>query len=263
MLTTPPAATPANTRIFIGFDPAERRAHVVAMQSLRSTMLHFPYPVERLALLELTIGQGIYTRPTSYREINGRTVLWDGISDAPMTTEHAIARFFVPYLCHYQGWALFTDGDVLFRDDVVDLFALADPHYAVQVVQHPAMSAIGDKKDGQPQTTYARKNWSSVMLWNCAHPAHQRLTLQALNAYPGRDLHQFAWLPSEAIGALPLGWNYLVGESQTPADKLVHLAHFTLGTPDLPGHEKDPYAAEWRATARRAGIDLTVGNGRG
>jgi hypothetical protein len=135
---------------------------------------------------------------------------------------------------------------VLFREDVSALFALKDPQFAVQVVKHKPMPEQATKKDGHVQTAYARKNWSSVMLFNCEHPANRALNLNVLNTWPGRDLHAFKWLEDSLIGQLPSSWNYLVGVTR-PMPKPVALAHFTLGTPDLEEHKSDPYADEWLA----------------
>ena len=174
--------------------------------------------------------------------------MWDVVSDAPMATEHAIARFFVPYLFKYSGWVLSADCDILVRDDLAKLFALADPKYAVMVVKHRQPDTGDVKMDGQIQTAYARKNWSSVILWNCGHPAHLVLrpgTFGILNRWPGRDLHAFKWLKDEEIGSLPPRWNHLVGVSGVEFG--ASLVHFTLGTPDMPGYENQPFADEWLA----------------
>lgn len=237
-------------RIYIGWDAAESRAYNVAAHSLHAHA-HTRHDVHRLALERLQ-ALGIYQRPT-HRIENGQ--LYDAISEAPMSTGHAIGRFFAPYLCNYNGWALFTDGDVLFRDNVAELFALTDEQYAVMCVHHAPMPEQGEKKAGHVQTQYARKNWSSVLLFNCGHPSNLALSLEVLNSWPGRDLHAFQWLKDEEIGELPQRWNYLVGVT-TPAPLHVSLAHFTLGTPDVPGHEEDPFADEWRAVAKRAGYKV-------
>ncbi len=224
-------------RVYLGYDVAETVACNVASES----MLDHTNPKEiqayRLGRLSL---MGIYNRPTM-RMPNGQ--LYDEISDAPMSTDHAIARFWVPYLCRYKGWALFTDGDVLFREDVRQLFALADPKYAVQVVKHKPMLENGEKKGGHIQQPYPRKNWSSVMLFNCGHPAHRALTVDVLNAWPGRDLHAFKWLTLGQIGSLPAQWNYLVGVTPLMSDPAI--VHYTLGTPLVAGHEGDPFSDEW------------------
>lgn len=99
------------------------------------------------------------------------------------------------------------------------------------------------KMDNQLQTFYARKNWSSVCLFNCDHPAMQRFTLKDLNERPGRDLHAFCWLKDGEIGELPAEWNYLVGV--TKEDLQPKLLHYTLGTPNMPGHEECEFADIW------------------
>lgn len=238
-------------RVFLGWDANELEACVVAEHSLyrhSSPRLVDAKKISRLTLLPH------YNRPTTMMRTNGQ--LFDEISDAPMSTAHAIARFFVPWLCEYSGWALFTDGDVLFREDIEHLFALADPQYAVQVVQHPPLLEEGTKKDGHIQQAYPRKNWSSVMLFNCGHEANKALTLDVLNSWPGRDLHAFRWLTDELIGELPARFNYLVGVN--PPDPNPAIVHYTLGIPIVEGHANDPFADEWFNCARVAGYDLST-----
>lgn len=225
--------------IWIGFDPREAGAFAVARHSIERRMTT-PFPVRGLVLGELRAA-GLYSRPTEKREPYGQ--LWDVISDAPMSTEFAISRFLVPYLCNYEGWALFVDGDVMARENLARLFDQADPGKAVQVVKHEFHPADTVKMDGQIQTTYHRKNWSSVMLINCAHEANRFLGLEAINSMPGRDLHRFSWLKDNQIGALDERWNHLVGHSKGKDPALVH---FTDGTPEMHGFEDQPYADEWR-----------------
>ena len=233
-------------KVFIGWDAGEMKAHTVACYSLQAhARTH--HDVRRLALDELQ-AKGLYTRGTLRGE---RGQLWDVVSEAPMSTGHAIARFFVPMLCGYEGWALFTDGDVLFRDDIGTLMDYADEKYAVCVVKHPPMPESAEKKDGHVQTAYPRKNWSSVMLFNNAHPSNQALWKTVLNQWPGRDLHAFKWLTDDQIGTLPARYNWLVNVSAPEPDPAI--VHYTLGTPDLAGHEHDPFADEWRITAKYAG----------
>jgi len=231
-------------RVYIGWDPHETVANDVAAASLRATS-SLPVDVARVDLRPLE-RLGLYLRPTKHAD--GR--YWDEISEAPMTTGHAIARFFVPWLANHTGWALFTDGDVLFREDVAALMLYADPDYAVQVVKHAPMPEADEKKRGQTQTQYSKKNWSSVMLFNCGHPAHKVLTAGdpqswPLNTWPGRDLHAFKWLKEFQVGELPAQWNYLSGVT-SPKPEQISIVHFTLGTPDVPGHERDEFADEWR-----------------
>jgi lipopolysaccharide biosynthesis glycosyltransferase len=191
-------------------------------------------------VLEDLRARDLYSRPTSYR--NGR--LWDDLSDAPMSTEFACSRFLVPQLAQ-SGWALFMDCDVLIRADIARLFAQADNRFAVMVVKHEYHPPEGIKMDGQAQLRYKRKNWSSVMLINCDHPANRDLTPELVNTLPGRDLHRFAWLADEEIGALDPSWNFLVGHSDPTLDPAI--VHFTEGGPWMAGYEDVVYADEWRA----------------
>lgn len=235
-------------RMFIGWNASEIRAWNVAVFSAR---LHTSaeLDIHPLALTAMQ-AQGLYRRPTGMLEHG----YWDEISGAPMATGHAIARFLVPALCHYEGWALFTDGDILVRHDLSALFALADPDKAVQVVQHQHVPTDDVKMEGQTQTVYPRKNWSSVMLFNCAHPSNRALTVDLVNTVPGRDLHRFCWLQDHEIGALPLAWNWLGGYSEPLADPA--LVHFTSGVPDMRGYEHCAFSDEWYAAARGCGYRL-------
>lgn len=223
--------------VFIGWDPRERAAYSVALSSL-TRHLSEAIPVHALVLDDLK-GRGLYSRPTERRDSR----LWDVISDAPMSTEHANARFLTPHLAK-SGWALFCDGDILVRGDVVELFEALDPAKALYCVKHQYQAAPGQKMDGQIQTNYARKNWSSVMAINCDHPSNEALSIELINTVPGRELHAFSWLQDEEIGELGPEWNYLVDVSPMIENPMI--VHFTLGTPDMAGYEDCGYAPEWR-----------------
>jgi hypothetical protein len=236
-------------RLFIGFDVSELYEWNVARLSAQRHS-RAELDIQPIDMTDRRVRE-VYRRPTLHKAAG----YWDVISDAPMSTAHAIARFLVPYLCEYVGWALFTDGDVLFRRDVGELFALADPRYAVQVVQHQHIPLGIQKMQGHVQTAYPRKNQSSVMLFQCGHPSNRALTPKLVNTVPGRDLHRFCWLQEEEIGGLPREWNHLVNVSEPHPDPAI--VHFTLGSPAMAGYERCPYADEWYAMSRLAGIDLS------
>ncbi len=198
-----------------------------------------PVPI-RGVILEHLKQDGLYRRPTR-RNADGH--LWDEISDAPMSTEFAISRFLVPHLAK-DGWALFVDCDVMARKNIDQLFRMARPDKAVMVVKHNHRPASDTKMDGQVQTAYPRKNWSSVCLFNCDHPANRLLTVDMVNTLPGRHLHGFSWLPDDLIGELPVEWNWLAGHSDPAVDPAI--VHFTDGVPTMPGYENAAFADEWR-----------------
>lgn len=204
-------------KVFIGFDPKEKAAFAVAQYSL---MRHASVPVAVTPLILRTLPM---------------TRSWDN----RQSTEFSFSRFLVPYLCNYQGWALFMDCDMMFRADVEELFSFADDRYAVMVVKHDYEPKTDTKFLGHVQTKYPRKNWSSVMLFNCARCT--ALTKHAVNTMGGPWLHQFEW--ADEIGELPVEWNHLVGEYDPNPD--AKLVHWTLGGPYFQEYFDAEFAAEW------------------
>ena len=167
-----------------------------------------------------------------------------------MATEFAISRFLVPHMAKNEPQqkagprlAIFMDCDMLIRGPLYPLFAAFDPYKAVMVVQHEHNPTETTKMDGQIQTRYSRKNWSSVCVWNIDHPANDALTVEMVNTLPGRDLHAFCWLKDDEIGTLDPGWNYLIGNSPPHPDPAI--VHFTDGIPLMAGYENCEYAQEW------------------
>lgn len=228
--------------IWIGYDPREAEAFSVCRDSLRRHMTQ-PIPIYGMVLSTVKRLQ-LYTRPTEIRDWK----LWDVISEAPMSTEFAISRFLTPIRAK-TGWALFMDSDMLVRSNVSRLFDNLDPSKALYCVKHHYNPPEGVKMDGQTQTRYARKNWSSFMVFNCEHPSNRHLTLDLVNTVPGRDLHRFCWLKDEEIGELDPSWNFLVGHTDPSIDPKV--VHFTEGLPNMAGYDKVPYADEWFAVRDR------------
>jgi hypothetical protein len=230
-----------NFSIWIGFDPREAAAYAVARKSIVDNAKGIP--VRGLVLDDLR-RDGIYTRQTEKKPGVDGPVLWDTISEAPMATEFAISRFLVPHLAK-KGWAMFIDCDVLARTNIYKLFEKLDPKYALYCVKHNHQPTSTVKMDGQVQTTYARKNWSSVMVFNCGHPSNAKLTVDLVNTVPGRDLHRFCWLEDDEIGELGPEWNWLAGYSDDSV--MPRIVHHTDGSPCMRGYENAPYADEWRA----------------
>ena len=235
-----------NVTIWVGFDPREAAAFAVCRESLRRR-LTLPYPIRGLVLHSLR-AQGLYWRPTEQRL--GR--LFDVISQAPMATEFAISRFLVPYLTAGSGYAVFMDCDFFARGNLVRLFSeivATGEKKAVWCVQHEHRPNSETKMDGQLQTVYSRKNWSSLMVFDLDHPANKRLTLELVNSARGLDLHQFCWLGDDEIGILHPKWNFLVGHTEIADEP--KLVHYTDGGPWFTGFESVPYADEWRGELAR------------
>ncbi len=225
-------------KIYIGYDDREPEAYRVAVKSI---LKHSPSAQITPLKIDRLESCGLITRP-----VDRRGQSYDLISNAPCSTDFANSRFLVPHLAQ-TGFALFVDSDIVALAPLEELFALADPSKAVMVVKHDAMEEGGTKMDGQAQVSYSRKNWSSVVLWNCDHPANQRLTLHDVNTRPGRDLHKFYWLHDSEIGELSVDWNWLVNVAPKPAQPKI--AHMTLGGPFTPGWQGAPNDDIWLEAA--------------
>lgn len=219
-------------KIYIGYDPAEIEAYRIAVKTLAGYTNIEPEPLDA----ERLQASGLLRR-----QIDKRGQMYDFPSNAPCSTEFAISRFLVPIICQ-SGWALFTDCDVVFMANPRNLLAYADPEKAVMVVKHDHHGK-GQKMGGMEQTDYPRKNWSSVMLFNCDHPANKRLSLIDVNERPGRDLHAFYWLHDSEIGDIPPEWNWLVNVQDRPESPKI--AHFTEGGPWIDGWEPADYDELW------------------
>lgn len=223
----------------IGFDDREKDAYDVCVYSAvrKSTI---PLEVSPLKHRDLR-SRGLFDRPW---HIDGETgIMRDERDGRPFSTQFAFTRFLVPAIQEFKGWALFTDCDMLWLDDVGALFREADKTKAVQVVKHTHIPINQVKMDGQPQLVYHRKNWSSVILFNCGHPSNARLTPEYVNHAPGSELHAFGWLKDEEIGELGKGWNWLVGCS--PSSIKPRLMHFTEGGPWFEHMRNVPFAGWW------------------
>lgn len=214
--------------VFIGFDPDESIALYVLAHSIQSRC-SLPVSITPVNLRQLT---NIFDRP----------------SHELQSTEFAFSRFLVPYLSNYSGWSLFMDCDMLVLDDIAKLWALADDNYAVKVVKHIHIPIETTKFFGQKQSTYEKKNWSSVMLFNNARCSV--LTPEYVNTASGLELHQFKWLSDEGlIGDLPKSWNHLVGYDSYKEE--VSNVHFTVGGPYFKEYENCDYSREWFAEKQK------------
>jgi lipopolysaccharide biosynthesis glycosyltransferase len=152
-------------------------------------------------------------------------------------------RFLVPHLQEYTGWAIFIDGDMIVRGDIAELWDLQNPYNDVMVVKHDYKTRMPVKYLGAKNEDYPRKNWSSVILWNCNSFPNRRLTPEFVQKSTGSELHRFSWLEDERIGELPPEWNWLPDEYGVNKD--AKLLHYTLGTPCFQEFADTPQGDEW------------------
>jgi len=153
------------------------------------------------------------------------------------------SRFLTPYLNQFNGWAIFADGDMICQADIKELWDLRDESKAMLVVKHEYQTKAYRKYLGNINENYPRKNWSSVILWNCSHPKHKILTPEFIANQTGKYLHRFSWLNDNEIGELPKEWNWLAIEY--PEERQAKLIHYTLGTPCFKEYKDTEMADLW------------------
>lgn len=207
--------------VIVGFDQRESVAYHVFCQSVLARA----------------------TRPIRFLPLAHNTLQFYTETHSDGSNRFIYSRFLTPYLQGFKGPAIFADGDMVCKSDLAELVDLFDPSKAVQVVQHNYQTKAAVKYLGNKNQDYPRKNWSSVILWNCGHPANKILTPELIQSKPGSFLHRFAWLGDEQIGALPMEWNWLATEYEdNPNAKLIH---YTLGTPCFKDFTSAPMSIDW------------------
>ena len=216
-------------KVFVGYDTREDIAYQVCKYSIESKQ------------------PDASVRPLKQQELRDAGWYTRGI-DKLASTEFTFTRFLIPELCNFKGWALFMDCDMILKTDIKELFDQADDQYAVMCVQHDYSPSATTKMDGQQQTVYPRKNWSSVMLFNCGHKSNQSLTQGLVNnpEITGAYLHRFSWLKDKEVGELSPEWNWLVGHYKQPEDGTPKLIHYTEGGPWFENYRNCEYHQDWK-----------------
>lgn len=166
------------------------------------------------------------------------------------------SRFLTPFLMDFKGWALFADGDMICREDITKLWSLRDETKAVMCVKHDYKTKAKDKYLGNKNQDYPRKNWSSLVLWNCEHPKNKILKPEFVMKQSGAFLHRFSWLADDLIGDIPKEWNWLTTEYVDNYE--AKLLHFTLGTPCFKDYLNCDMADEWHEAHKRSQDGMNV-----
>ena len=208
--------------IFVGFDQKEAIAYHTFVQSI---IENSSIPISITPLAENNLDE--------YSEEHT-----DG------TNKFTYSRFLIPYLMNFKGWAIFADGDMVCLSDIKTLKSFFDPNIAVSVVKHDYKTKYKTKYFGQKNEDYPRKNWSSVIIWNCEHPKNKILTPSLISQKEGSFLHRFKWLDDEEIGELPKTWNWLAIEYEERNE--LDLIHYTLGTPCFKDYSNTALSKFWK-----------------
>ena len=214
-------------KLVVGFDQREAIAYHTFIQSVVEKCT---IPIEIIPLASNTLSM--------YEETHN-----------DRSNDFIYSRFMTPFLNNFEGWAIFADGDMICNADFKELWDKKDPSKAVMVAKHNYLSRFSKKYLGNINQNYPRKNWSSLILWNCAHPKHKILTPDFISNQTGKFLHRFSWLEDEDIGDLPKDWNWLAIEY--PENKNAKLIHYTLGTPCFKEYWDCDMSDIWHANQKR------------
>lgn len=212
-------------KVYVGYDSRED----IAWQVCRNSILRHAsrnlevYPLKLNPLKEL----GIYKRDR------------DNAS-----TEFSISRFLTPWLSAHNGWSIFVDCDFLFTGDIFSLFDEIHEGKGIYVVKHEYTPAHSIKMDGQKQSVYPRKNWSSFILFDCSNSDVVNLTPNVVNSASPAYLHRFQWIDDSLIGDLDRKWNFLVGEYLPPDGTPIGI-HYTNGGPWFEEWQNVDFADLW------------------
>lgn len=193
-------------KIFIGYDPRQACSYTVLQHSI---IARASVPVSIIPLIKGTL-------PV----------------DREGLTPFTWSRFLVPWLCNYEGLALFLDADMLCQADIKELFDIAkwESDKAAWVVQNEK-----------------RFEWASLIMFNCAK-CHV-LTPEYIETASG--LHGMKFIEPDQLGAFPAEWNHLVGYDE-PIEK-PKLIHFTQGVPRFPETRNCLFADRWFVDFNAAG----------
>lgn len=208
--------------IYVGFDPREEIVYHTCVSSIihNSTV---PIQITPLSLNHLH---------NTYNESHN-----DG------SNQFIYSRFLVPHLNNYKGYSIFIDGDMIVNDCMSNLINSINKTKAVSVVKHDYKTKYHTKYWNQPNESYPRKNWSSVIVWNNTHPKNNILTPRFISMSSGKYLHRFSWLDDEDIGTLDPKWNWLVGEYDN--NNRASIYHYTLGAPCFDGFAQYGHSDIW------------------
>ena len=178
------------------------------------------------------------------------------------TNQFTTSRFLVPYLMGYKGRAVFADAaDMICLSDVSEIKdLLMGLDTAVGLVKHDyktqnPVKYIGTEMESQNKD-YERKNWASLMLIDCEHPAWKAVTPESIGAWSMLELLQLKFLADCEIESISDAWNRLVDEDQPVGG--AKILHWTAGIPAFKHYQKAPGADLWRIECARATYPLPI-----
>lgn len=239
-----------NITVFIGYDATQRDAYRTCAHSIRTNSKEpvAIYPLDHQILRKA----GLFNRPWLTKEDGSVIDIRDGLT---FSTTFAFTRFLSPAYFSYLGlnvdknnrWLVFVDSDFVFMDDIRNLVLEAEETgRPLSVVKHNYTPKSSTKFNGNDQSVYNTKLWSSLMVFDMeSFEWDERFDA---NNDTGRDLHTFDWIPAgvDSLGSLYEGWNFIPDHSEAKISPYnIRAIHFTSGTPLHKGYEDTKYGGVW------------------
>lgn len=168
--------------------------------------------------------------------------------DKLASTEFTYTRFLSPYLNNYEGVAIFCDSDFIWECDLYEeltpyIEEMIKGSKSVCCVKHKYEETNCTKMNNLVQTSYPRKNWSSLIIFNCSHDDCKNLSLENANTKSPAWLHRFSWACDSSILGLPKTYNYLVEIYRD--EEYPKVIHYTNGGPWHYDYQKTEFYDRW------------------
>ncbi len=210
--------------VYIGYDSRQDKSDKF------SDLINPPYQICKYSILKNYKGRedDLVIQPIKLQNMIDDDLYWR--KDDPLaSTEFTYSRFLTPHLNNYNGVAIFCDSDFLWQCDIRELLKYYDEKYSIMCVKHNYYPTQETKMDGKIQTIYPRKNWSSLMMFNCSHIDCQNLSIKNVNTKSAKYLHRMNWTSDKNIGEIPPTYNWLEGWYEDSINPKV--IHYTRGAP--------------------------------
>jgi len=227
-------------RVFIGWDPRDQEAAELCRYTLlkNSTL---PLTVQFLKLEDCVNGQ-LYKRK----------------EDAEASSQYTYLRYYIPHLMAHKGLAVYCDPGCIWLSDIRELFQHTSDRAAIHLVKHNYKPTAEFKLDNKPQHQYRKKAWTSVMLLNCSHSSHKKLTAEMVNTSSAQYLHNLEWLNNNDIWSLDPAWNWIPGLYKESNDGTPKVIHFTEGGPWLQNCQRVEYGYHYAQALQSYKTSLQV-----
>ena len=239
--------------IFVGYDERQHEPFLVAKHSLES-LAKVPIKVHKMHHKDYRL-QKLFTRKWTVEENGQYTDVLDG---KPFSTQFSHSRFLVPELWRRikdedkNPLVMFVDCDFVWTSDIGIMFKELEMKKIrnksttpVYCVHHNYKPTTLVKMDTVEQTSYNKKLWSSMMVFDMDHEDNSKLTKDCVNVESGNWLHSFNWVENpNSLGIIDESWNFIPDHSEKNTS-VINAIHYTEGGPWFKEYRQCSYGNLW------------------